>query len=88
MVDEWWMKDGWMIEEGLMDLYELIMDELRINILLMVDEWLVNDGWLLNQWWMNDGWKMDEWWMIEEGLIDFDKLIMDHWRINIGLMVD
>jgi hypothetical protein len=32
------MKDGCMIEEGLMDLDELIMDELRINIGLMVDE--------------------------------------------------
>jgi hypothetical protein len=39
-----------MIEEGLMDLYEL-----RINIGLMVDELWVNDGWILNQWWMNDG---------------------------------
>jgi hypothetical protein len=33
MMDERWMNDGSMIEEGLMDL-----DELRINIGLMVDE--------------------------------------------------
>jgi hypothetical protein len=33
MIDERWMNDEWMIEEGLMDL-----DELRINIGLMVDE--------------------------------------------------
>jgi hypothetical protein len=32
------MNDGWMIEEGLMDFYELIMDDLKINIGLMVDE--------------------------------------------------
>jgi hypothetical protein len=44
-----------MIEEGPMDLDELIMDELRINIGLMVDECWVTDGWILNQWRMNDG---------------------------------
>jgi hypothetical protein len=42
---------------------------------------------------MNIGWNMDEIWMndwgrIEEGLMDLDKLIMDHWIINIGLRVD
>jgi hypothetical protein len=33
MMDERWMNDGWMKDEGMMDL-----DELRINIGLMVDE--------------------------------------------------
>jgi hypothetical protein len=38
MMDERWMNDGSMIEEGLMDFDDLIMDELKINIGLMVDE--------------------------------------------------
>jgi hypothetical protein len=50
MIEEGWLSDGLMIEEGLMDL-----DELSINIGCMVDECWVNDGWILNQWWMNDG---------------------------------
>jgi hypothetical protein len=54
MVDEWWMKDVYIIVN------QVSMNNGRImNQCLIKYGWMMDDGWKIDGLWINGGWMMD-----------------------------